>query len=410
MSLLARALPRIYYGWWITLATTIIRGAGTGVFVWSFGVFIPALEAEFGWARAEVSGAVSVSFLVAGLCGPVMGGWVDRRGTRPLLLAGATIASFSLVGLAFTTSLWHLYLGYGIMALGRVGLGYISLNSLIMRWFTRHRGFAFGLSASGQGVGGFVFVPLTSFLVSTIAWRGTYLALGAILWLIVAPLALWVIRDRPAAVPPQERVQRAGPVAHPSAVREIVRTRAFLILCGLFVLVFFSQFALNVHSVPFLINRGFSAEEAALAVGLTAGLSILGRLGVGFVSDRWLAPTSVLSLALATQAVILVAALAAPPLWLGPLWILGLGITTGAAGTLEGVIIGRVFSPARFGTIQGFVGIAEMSSVILGPIFAGYLYDLRGDYLASFSVFAATNVASVALVRVAKWRGILGSA
>lgn len=410
MSLLTRALPRIYYGWWITLATTTIRGAGTGVFVWSFGVFIPVLEAEFGWARAEVSAAVSFSFLIAGLCGPLMGGWVDRRGSRPLLLAGATVASLSLVFLSFTEALWQLYLGYAVMALGRVGLGYISLNSLIVRWFTHNRALALGMSAAGQGVGGFIFVPLTSFLVGLLTWRGAYPALGVILWLIVAPLALWVIRDHPPVPPPEQRPQRPGPTTTPAGVREIVRTRAFVILSGLFVLVFFSQFALNVHSVPFLINRGLSREDAAYAVGLMAGLSILGRLAVGFMADRWLAPTSVLSLALAAQTVILIAALASPLEWLGLLWILGLGITTGAAGTLEGVIISRVFTPAHFGTIQGFVGITEMFSVILGPVFAGYLYDLRGDYLASFSAFALSNVMSITLVGVAKWRGILGNA
>lgn len=410
MPPILRALPRVYYGWWISLATMVIRGAGTGVFVWSFGVFIPPLEAEFGWSRAAVSAAVSVSFLIAGLCGPLMGGWADRRGARPLLVVGASVASLSLAFLSFTSALWQLYLGYGVMAVGRVGLGYISINTLILRWFSRDRGVALGLSAAGQGVGGFIFVPLTSFLISTLSWRGTYLALAAILWLIVAPISLWVIRDQPPVPPPPEPRQRQGPVERPSALGEIVRSRPFLTLCGLFMLVFFSQFALNVHSVPFLISRGLSRDDAAFAVGMTAGLSILGRLGVGFVSDRWLAPTSVLSLGLALQTAVLVVALASPVEWVALVWILGLGITTGAAGTLEGVIISRVFSAARFGTIQGFIGITETTSVIVGPVFAGYLYDLRGDYLASFSVFALSNVLAVLLVRVAKWRGILGAA
>lgn len=403
-----RLLRGIYYGWWIVLAGLSIRATAIGSFVWAFGVLIRPLEAEFGWNRAEVSAAVSLSLLVAGLGGPLAGRLVDRWSARGLIVAGAAVFGSSLVFLSTITSLWQLYLGYAAMAVGRVGLAYIPLNTLVARWFGRHRGRALGLSAAGMGVGGFLFVPLTSLLVEGVGWRGAYVALAALLWGVVLSLALWVIRDRPPLGTGEEYPRGRDPAVVAAATPEIVRSRSFWMLCGVFALVWFSQFAVAVHSVPFLIQRGLAPGEAAAVVGLTAGLGVATPLLVGLLAERWLAPTAVLMLTLSVQAAVLVGALALPVQEVVLLWVVGVGITNGAAETLEALIVSRAFGLARFGTILGLLGIAETTTFMLGPVFAGYLYDLRGDYVASFTAFALTNLMAVLAIGVARRRGLVG--
>ncbi len=402
--------PRLYYGWWIVLAGLAIRATAIGSFVWAFGVLIRPLEAEFGWNRAEISAAVSLSLLVAGLGGPLAGRLVDRWSARGLIMAGAAIYGFSLALLSAISSLWQLYLGYTVMAMGRVALAYIPLNTLVARWFGRRRGRALGLSAAGMGIGGFLFVPFTSWLVERLGWRGTYLVLAVLLLGIVLSLAVWVIRDRPPPSAQNERPEARAPPPVPVATAEIVRSRPFWVLCGVFALVWFSQFSVAVHSVPFLIQRGLGPGDAASVVGLTAGLGVATPLLVGLLAERWLAPTAVLMLTLSVQAAVLAGALVLPLPGTVLLWIVGVGITNGAAETLEALIVSRAFGLARFGTIQGLMGIVETATFMLGPVFAGYLYDLRGDYVASFTAFAGTNLLAVLAMGLARRRGLVGGA
>ncbi len=402
-------LPRVYYGWWIVLAGLAIRATAIGSFVWAFGVLIRPLEAEFGWNRAEISAAVSLSLLVAGLGGPLAGRLVDRWSARGLILAGAAIFGASLAFLSTMAALWQLYLGYAVMAVGRVGLAYIPLNTLVARWFGRRRGRALGLSAAGMGIGGFIFVPFTSWLVERVGWRGAYLVLAVLLAGIILSLALWVIRDRPPTSAAAERPEGHGPAAVVSGpTPEVLRSRSFWVLCGVFALVWFSQFSVAVHSVPFLIQRGLGAGDAASVVGLTAGLGVATPLLVGLLAERWRTPTAVLMLTLSVQAAVLVGALVLPLPGTVLLWVVGIGITNGAAETLEALIVSRAFGLARFGTIQGLMGIVETTTFMLGPVFAGALYDVRGDYAASFTAFALTNLMAVVALADARGRGVLG--
>ncbi len=101
--------PRVFYGWWIVVATVIAMAVGSGITFFSFGLFINPIEEEFGWSRAEISLGFSVAYFWAGIAAPLIGRVVDLKGPRLIIGTGAIASCLTFVLLAQTTSLWQWY-------------------------------------------------------------------------------------------------------------------------------------------------------------------------------------------------------------------------------------------------------------------------------------------------------------
>lgn len=58
-------VPRPFYVWRIAWALALTQTVGYSVLYYDFAVFVKPMEAEFGWGRAETSGAFSLALLAA---------------------------------------------------------------------------------------------------------------------------------------------------------------------------------------------------------------------------------------------------------------------------------------------------------------------------------------------------------
>ncbi|MEZ4482511.1 MAG: MFS transporter [Dehalococcoidia bacterium] len=101
---------KVYYGWWLLAGAVVAMAVGSGVSFWSLTLYVEPLEREFGWSRAEVTGAISVSVGAAGLFGPLVGRWIDIRGPRTVILIGAVLTAASYLLMSTTSNLWQWYL------------------------------------------------------------------------------------------------------------------------------------------------------------------------------------------------------------------------------------------------------------------------------------------------------------
>ena len=87
--------PRLFYGYIVVVSAFLIMVVSWSLYS-SFGVFFKPLLTEFGWTRAMTSGAFSLSMIIYGLLGIVVGGLTDRFGPRVVL----TFCGF-LLGLGY---------------------------------------------------------------------------------------------------------------------------------------------------------------------------------------------------------------------------------------------------------------------------------------------------------------------
>ncbi|MBP8297164.1 MAG: MFS transporter, partial [Burkholderiales bacterium] len=247
----------------------------------SFAVFVLPLGREFGWSRAQMMGAYSISLLVFASSAPFAGVLLDRYGHRRLYLTGLACLSASLLGASFADRLWEIYLCVGVLGgIALATLGMIPAATLLRRWFTRSLSTAMGIAYIGLGVGALLIVPAAQHIIDIAGWRWAYRSLGV----FVAALALlagllpWrrITHGRSAAAPaadalPEERVI--------PALLRAMRRRMFWALAGVFFFTSTGMFMVIIQIVAYLVAIGVPPLQAAGIFGSIGALSIVGMIG-----------------------------------------------------------------------------------------------------------------------------------
>jgi sugar phosphate permease len=398
----------VYYGWRVLAVGTIAMALGSGLSMSSFGLYVRPLEAEFGWTRAEVSLAFSASVLASGLSAPLVGHWVDSRGARASIVIGGALTGVSFVLLASTQSLLQFYLFYALHSLARQMMFFLPFQALMSRWFVRRRGVALSILGSGFSLGGFAILPIVALVLSDLGWRGTYLFSGVVTAAFFVPAGLLVLRNRPSDVGEQvdgedEAVTDNAPAESAAGLTlgEAVRT-PFFWFCALgFMFMFYGMMGWMVHQVPFYESEGFSRGTAALIVSASAGMSVIARLSMGILADRFERFEGIvvilLGLQMAGMATLLVST-SAPAI---PLFLLFWVIGASAGPMVESLVLLKAFGVKAFATILGVMLVVETAGQIVSPALAGVIFDRTGSYDGALIMFIAAFGAGSALFVVA---------
>ena len=186
----------IFYGWWVTIGCSmVVFGVAGGQF--SFGVFMIPMTEDFLWSRGTLSAAFGVTYLISGLMRPLAGYLADRYSPKWVALAGVLIMGWMLALIASVQALWQLYVLFAIMSLGvTLGTGPI-LTKIVSQWFVVRRGLTLGLVSGAGSFGAMILVPATSAFLVLFSWRDAYYFLAVILLLLILPIGILLIRDRP---------------------------------------------------------------------------------------------------------------------------------------------------------------------------------------------------------------------
>ena len=412
---------KIFYGWWIVLATSIICMIGYGTWLYCFGVFFKPMASEFGWTRAETAGAYSFRGIQGGLSSPIVGWAVDKYGSRGVIVVGAIIAGFAFALMPLVHSLLGFYLVYGLLlSVGMSSMLYLPAWTVIAKWFRRRLSLAMAVLAVGAGVGGFVCAPASALLIAHFGWRPAFVFLGVAIWIIAIPLTLLVrnspeemglrpegdapIDDTPQdpAQPPRSQPGVPGfdaPVEY--TLGQAVRSSAFWMLSLAFFFFGMAHSTVVVHTVPALTDAGIPEQEAALSFGLVTLVSIIGRLAFGFLGDHVTKRYLFMVAYILTGAGLLVLT-NARTMGMVYLFIFLFGVGFGGTVPLMPAIRAEYFGRVALGKIQGFMNPVMMLAAAVGPIFAGYVFDTTGSYRISFTVTGLLTFCAAAAVFFAR--------
>ena len=204
---------------WLRLAICVLLSTLGGISLWSVVVVLPAVQAEFGVDRATASLPYTLTMIGFGVGGVVMGRMADRFGIMLPALIGAVALSLGYIAAANATSLWQFALAHGLLIAllgGSASFGPIVAD--ISHWFTRRRGIAVAIAASGNYLAGAIWPPLVQHFVQTIGWRQTHLGIGVVCAVTMIPLAL-ALRRKPPAQPATIQSCRCEEHRHRSACR-----------------------------------------------------------------------------------------------------------------------------------------------------------------------------------------------
>lgn len=383
-------------GWPLVLASALGVALGS-VQIYSTGVFIEPLEAEFGWSRSGITGGMLIASVMGVLFSPLFGYLVDRWGARSLALPGVVVTclGFSLLALA-GPAIWTWWAFWFVIALGALMTKPTVWSTAISSHFKKGRGFALAVMLCGTGLGSAAIPPLSYLLIEAVGWRLAYVGLAAMFFIVVAPVLWFFFHDR-----------RKKPLAPGAALRVVsgwtardgFRTRQFYQLFAAALIVTMIVVGFIVHLVPMLEQNGLDREAAVYAAGLTGLLSVIGRLSVGFLFDRFSGPTiGAFSVMLPIPAAALLL-LFPNSFAMAIVAVLFLGLAVG--GEYDSIIYlsSRYFGMKSFGTLFGVVGSGLLAGVGLGPLLAGAIYDFYGNY--DLFLYLAIGLALITAVLLA---------
>ena len=387
--------PRFFYGYIIAVAGFIIMATMFSS-RYAFGVFFKPVLAEFGWSRAALSAALSLSMFTEGLLGIVMGGMNDRFGPRVVLTICGIFIGLGGLLMSQVQAIWQLYLFSGVI----IGIGmsgaWVPMTSTIARWFFKRRGLMSGFVLTGTGLAALVIPPFADWLIAEYGWRNAFSIMG-IGSLIIVVLTAQVFKRDPSQIGlvPHGVTVEEGSV--PSVIvkgftaREALLTGQFWIMVLMLFSFGFCMFTVVVHMVPYATDLNISASTAAKILGSMGGTAIVGRLLLGMLSDRigsrgiyiigliWM-PISFLWLATARDA------------WALYFFTMTFGIIQGGMGAAESPLVAEIFGLKSHGFIYGFVGFGFTIGAAIGPWLAGFLFDVMKTYQIAFAICAALGL------------------
>lgn len=353
-------------GWLVALSAFIAGFVAFGV-MYSFGAFFTSMEEEFHTSRAATSAFFAATGMLFYFFGSIAGQLSDRFGPRRIVLAGAVIMGTGLTFTAAAPQMWTGYLTYGVGAGIGAACVYIPTLALVGGWFTRHRTTALGLAAAGTGCGTLLMPPVAAALIQAYGWRTAYALFAAssfVLLLICAFLA------RPSPVAQEHQTME---------LRAVVRSRPFALLYASWVLATTGLTMAMVFLVPFAHDMGVAPVAASALISIIGGMSILGRGGIGFISQK------VGLVRLYKLSVLIMAA--SYLLWLpfnGYGWLVAfaatLGFGYGVRIALTPVVLIKFFGLGNLGTLLGVFFTASAISAVCGPLVAGLIIDWTGSY------------------------------
>jgi len=389
-----------YYGWRVVLAACLGVMAGFGsLFVYTFAVFVKPLGAEFGWSREAVSLGFGLAAITLGLISPLLGRWIDRFGPRRIILPSMTVFACSIASLALLRSgIWRFYGTCILIGLVGNGAAHLAYSRSISTWFEKRLGTALAFVMCGAGLGAMILPVVAQAVVSRHGWRAAYASLGAIALLLGLPLSWRYVRDRGL------NKAQSAPVEHSGMTwQRGLRSYAFWIVVAV---LFISSISMNgaiTHLSAMLTDRGISAGDAALCASLLGGSSLFGRVGVGWLLDRFFGARVALLVNLSTAAgVFLLARATSFPA--GCIAAALIGIGAGGEAAITPYLLTRYFGLRAFSTLYGITWTFYAAAGAIGPVILGRAFDLTGTYVALLTLLAvALGVAAALMLLLPKY-------
>ncbi len=370
------------------VAAAVMSTFATFSVAYSFGAFFESMAEEFDVGSSATSLFFSLTVSLSFVFGLFTGRWADTVGPKKVLLAGAASLVVGLLLTAAAPSIWTGYLTYGLGVGFAMACGYVPMVATVGGWFLKRRAMAIGVAVAGIGLGTLVGSPLAAWLIEQFSWRTTYVifaAGGGALMLIAASLA----SVGPAAVN----------AAKPRSLVDLYKDSRFALL---HISIVFGTFALFVPFVflgTYATDRSVSEVKAAALVGLIGGVSVVGRLGLGGLGDKFDTLTVYeFSFGLmAASHVIWLTAGDSYPMLVTYAVVLGLGY--GGFIALSPAVVADLFGMEGLGGLIGTLYTGAAVGSLAGPPFAGFLID-RWSYQTAISFSIGMGIMAVLALRI----------
>jgi MFS family permease len=376
---------------WLRLANAVLLTTIGSVGMWSVVVALPAVQVEFGVARADASLPFTLTMVGFAVGGVAMGRLADRFGILSPIIGGALALAAGYLAAGYAANLWQFALAHALLGFGSSAT-FGPLMADISQWFTRRRGLAVTICAAGNYLSGTIWPPVVQHFIAGNGWRATYIGIALFCAATMLPLSL-LLRRR-AATRTTAAVDTRG-WAQTSLGLSPNALQVLLIVAGVACCVAMSM--PQVHIVAYCGDLGYGVARGAEMLSLMLACGIVSRVGSGFIADR-IGGLATLLLGSALQGVALLLYLLFDGMV--SLYVISalFGLFQGGIVPMYAIIIRDYFPESEAGTRLGIVLMATLFGMALGGWMSGYIFDLTGSYRAAFANGIGWNLVNVSIM------------
>ena len=372
----------------------------------AIGLLLHPMAHDLSWSRSTLSLSVTVFMVLSACALPLVGHLVDRFGARAVLAVSVLATALALAAMSLIESPWEALLVYGVVfALGCAGTSITPVGVLLSRWYPHRMGMANSIAISGMGVGQLLVISVLAVQLTTLGWRGSFLALGVATLVCVLPFVLAMTRaeppDQAAPLPESGTETRATAAAGGGAetLREALASRRLQLLLVIYVVCGFQDFLVATHMVAFALDEGV---DTLLAGNMLAFMGLTGLAGVllaGVLNDRF-GPVLPTALCFALRIVLCALLLLSrePAVIVGAALLYGM--TFWMTAPLAVVFARESASIALLGTVSGLITMAHHVAGGIGALAGASIFDAYGSYTRAFVAMLVLSVFALGLTLV----------
>ncbi|MEO8306045.1 MAG: MFS transporter [Betaproteobacteria bacterium] len=379
---------------WARLAASLALMTLGGVGMYAAAVALPQIQAEFGASRSDASLPYTLTMIGFGFGGILMGRLADRYGVMVPVLIGAVTLGLGFVAAGFSQNLLQFGVAQGLLIgfFGSAAL-FVPLVADASLWFTRRRGIAVAICASGNYLAGAVWPPVLQHFFDLVGWRQTFVGVGAFCVVSMLPLA-FALRRRPPAIAASGKTTRGTHASARPLGLSPGALQAILCIAGLACCVAMSM--PQVHIVAYCGDLGFGPARGAQMLSLMLACGIVSRLASGWICDH-IGGLRTLLLGSILQGVALALFLFFDGL--DSLFVISamFGLFQGGIVPSYAIIVREYFTPLEAGARVGLILMMTLFGMALGGWMSGAVFDLTGSYRAAFLNGVAWNLLNVAI-------------
>jgi MFS family permease len=382
-----------YFGWRVVFACFLMALACWGFGLYGHSVYLAELQRLHGWPASLIAGASTATYILNGVLVIFTSNALARFGVRRFVLFGVATLALAIVMLALAREPWQVYAAYLMMSFGWLGLGLVTIPTIIAKWFTKKRGLAISLALNGASFGGIVVAPALVLLIGHTGFTPAMLIAAAVMVAILVPAVLLWVKIPPSRETPS---RAAAAAAQAWTRRDALASLPFWTVSGPFALALLAQVAFIVHQIAFMEPLTGRAT-AAFSVSVMTMMAVTGRLTLGLVVDR-LDPRFIAAGSMFSQALALFCMTQTrdPTLLLIACGVYGFSV--GNIITLPALIIQREFRPENFAMVLGLSTAIGTFAGALGPGLIGLIRASTGDYVVALTVCLGLKIVGGAFV------------
>ena len=393
-----------YHGWNIVAVCVLSTATANSLTYNCYSLFLRDWSAQLHAPIRRLQLALPVMLLVSAAISPMVGAFADKYPARRLFALGLIGTAIHYLAMSMVTAIWQIWALYALLV--PISLAFsaaIPTNALISRWFVRRLGLALGLSAFGLGLAGVLLPPLIAALLPEVGWRMIWRCAGLLTALIVMPLVLWVITDRPTERHGLHYLSsdgKAAPGRHVHASggglnwRAVTSRKNFWLLVAIYLSMMMLYGGCGQNLGPYVANHGLRPEYAGLLLSVFSLSHVAATLILGLLSDRFgnRLPLAGLAAVNAGGAMLLAFGAGLPSIVTG-YTLVGSG---GAVFTLLAAALAREFGPEGIGRAFG-LSMFFLPIGALAPFIVARTQENTGSYAPALVGIAALVVVAGAL-------------